>query len=534
MSAREKRPFGLDNGKCTEMMKIAAASSFFWKLNAHMHHAVVLVTCICVLVATCMGIFIYVGRKRTFNSLPSQHKHTTGGQAHHRPRAAPSCSSPARPTQASFISFYDRQSHSMPSPPSPLRPPHRRRLCPQQQRPGTGMSAPPSLFLLLPPLLLLLLLLPHHTNAFPFGGGLNVGKILGPGNAGAWDDYKVSGPVVRQAPDGAWNMWYYGRSKAFNQTADLINLPSGHIGLAQSKDGLRDFARVKGPLLDGAVFGPSSSSNSSSSSSSSSFDSLHVGIGDVQWDAQQKKWVMYFFGGDGEYGPTPYGQARGIYMKIGKAESSDGVTWTRTPGLLLNKGAPGEFDALFVGWPQVVDLEKDNVLPGAKLGMFYHTFDTATFGFEIGLATSADVKGEKWTKRGPVQLPRGPPGTLRDLGHATRCVIPDPAGRKKLLMFAECANMQNSNCIAVYGSDDGMSWEDMHPEGKPVFVGAGKGTGRWDAQALGCPSVSVRDGCFYMYYVGFTESISEGAALGCIGLAVSEGMDFTKWRRMGE
>lgn len=385
------------------------------------------------------------------------------------------------------------------------------------------MQSPPSLLLL--PLLLIPLLQHRQINAFPFGGGLNVGKILGPGTAGAWDDYKVSGPIVRQAPDGTWNMWYYGRSKAFNQTADLINLPTGHIGLAKSKDGLRDFARVKGLLLDGSVFGPSSSN---------SFDSLHVGIGDVQWDAQLKKWVMYYFGGDGEYGPTPYGQARGIYMKIGKAESSDGVSWTRTPGVLLDKGAPGEFDALFVGWPQVVDLEKDSVLPGAKLGMFYHTFNTATFGFEIGLATSADSKGEKWTKRGPLQLPRGPPGTLRDLGHATRCVISDPARRKKLLMFAECANTQNSNCIAVYGSDDGMHWEDMHPDGKPVFVGAGKGTGRWDAQALGCPSVSVRDGCFYMYYVGFAESTSEGAALGCIGLAISEGMDFTKWKRMGE
>ena len=33
---------------------------------------------------------------------------------------------------------------------------------------------------------------------------------------------------------------------------------------------------------------------------------------------------------------------------------------------------------------------------------------------------------------------------------------------------------------------------------------------------------------------GFTESSSEGAALGCIGLTVSDGFDFTKWKRMGE
>lgn len=35
-------------------------------------------------------------------------------------------------------------------------------------------------------------------------------------------------------------------------------------------------------------------------------------------------------------------------------------------------------------------------------------------------------------------------------------------------------------------------------------------------------------------HAGFTESSSEGAALGCIGLAVSDGFDFTKWKRMGE
>lgn len=246
---------------------------------------------------------------------------------------------------------------------------------------------------------------------------------------------------------------------------------------------------------------------------------------------------MYYFGGDDTYGPTPYGQAKGIFMKIGQAESKDGLSWKRTGGVLLDKGAPTDFDALFVGWPQVVDMSGT----GAKgeVGMYYHTFNVQTFGFEIGLATSSyssssssDTK--KWTKKGPLVLPRGAPGSHNDLGHATRCVIPDPVpGRKKLLMFAECANTQNSNCIAVYGSDDGMVWEDMNG-GQPVFVGAGKGTGRWDAQALGCPSVIVREGKFYMYYVGFTESLSEGAALGCIGLAVSDGFDFTKWKRMGE
>lgn len=40
-----------------------------------------------------------------------------------------------------------------------------------------------------------------------------------------------------------------------------------------------------------------------------------------------------------------------------------------------------------------------------------------------------------------------------------------------------------------------------------------------------CPCVCV--------HAGFAETSSEGAALGCIGLAASEGLDYTKWTRMG-
>ena len=112
-----------------------------------------------------------------------------------------------------------------------------------------------------------------------------------------------------------------------------VNLPSGYIGLARSTDGLA-FDKVTGPVAGGAVFGPSESK-------AGGFDDLHVGIGDVQWDAVAKKWVMYYFGGDDSYGPTPYGQARGIFMKIGRAESEDGLHWRRAPGVLLDRGTCG-------------------------------------------------------------------------------------------------------------------------------------------------------------------------------------------------
>lgn len=34
--------------------------------------------------------------------------------------------------------------------------------------------------------------------------------------------------------------------------------------------------------------------------------------------------------------------------------------------------------------------------------------------------------------------------------------------------------------------------------------------------------------------IGFAETSSEGAALGCIGLAISDGYDFKRWKRLGE
>jgi hypothetical protein len=37
--------------------------------------------------------------------------------------------------------------------------------------------------------------------------------------------------------------------------------------------------------------------------------------------------------------------------------------------------------------------------------------------------------------------------TGSDLGHATRCVVPDPLKRRRSLMIAECANTQVGEVI---------------------------------------------------------------------------------------
>lgn len=378
----------------------------------------------------------------------------------------------------------------------------------------------------------------------------NMGRVLGPGFDGQFDDFKVSGPVVKCVNEKMtgnleppkWMMYYYGRSKAFNQTQDLINLPSGFIGAAQSVDG-QVFNKIDGPIMNGAIFGPSGQPKDENSLKEEAFDSLHVGIGDIVQDPSSGLWHMFYFGGDNVKGPTPYGLAKGIHMKIGRAESKDGVIWSRPSmkrsgtndkplseksNIVLDRGEEGAFDDLFVAWPQICPL------PDGSIGMFYHTFNTKTFQFEVGLAVSKEGLKGPYIKQGKCNLPQGEKGSYRDLGHATRCCIPNPDpgtnSKYKLLMFAECANMAATNSIGLYGSNNGIDWEDMHDG--PVFSGAGIDSGRWDAQTLGCPYVVKRDSSLYMYYVGFGKSSSEGAAIGSIGLATSEGFDPTKWKRI--
>lgn len=51
-----------------------------------------------------------------------------------------------------------------------------------------------------------------------------------------------------------------------------VNLPSGYIGLATSKDG-KVFKKTAGGVGGGAVLGPNADTKA--------FDSLHLGIGDI-------------------------------------------------------------------------------------------------------------------------------------------------------------------------------------------------------------------------------------------------------------
>lgn len=340
------------------------------------------------------------------------------------------------------------------------------------------------------------------------------GLVLGPGPDGWWDSERVSSPQVMRAPDGTWRIYYYGRDATFDRQ---VNLPTGRVGLAESPDGAQ-WTRVKGPLTMGAVLEPVPATQDR-------FDNAHVGISDIHyWDGL---YWMFYFGGDQTIIERKFGdrvfQAKGVIMRPGIAISRDGLNFVRLEGphrgAMLEPGGPDDWDSLFCAWPRVLRE------PDGSFKIYYHTLNPAKGGFLVGMATSPD--GLRWEKVGQVLGPGGPDDF--DAGGLS-CRDVKKIG-DQYVMFYEGTNSQGYYCIGVATSPDGFTWTK---EGS-VFCHAPKGSGRWDARAVGTPNVvPMEDGSFRMYYIGANEGgHDELSTQHQIGLAVSDGTNFRRWRRWG-
>lgn len=344
---------------------------------------------------------------------------------------------------------------------------------------------------------------------------MSSGLILTPGPAGNWDDERVSGPCVLRASDGCWRMWYYGRDVTFDRE---INLPTGRIGLAVSVDGAH-WERIAGPSGRGAVL--------EAHQDPERFDSTHVGVSCVH-HIDGLYWMWYFGGDRSRFRGADF-DIKGLQLRPGCAVSRDGLRWQRLEGpcrgALLDLGPPGAFDMATCGWPQVVRVQDD------RWRMYYHSLDPMRMTFSVGLAESAD--GLHWHRCGEV-LGSGEPGAFDELGVGTRQVL---RHRDRWLMFYEGVRA-DGHSIGLALSSDGISWErcpGAEPDGS-VFAHAPSGSGRWDAFAVGTPCVvPADDGQWRLYYVGCNETArgyrDDLAAIQQIGLAVSDGPDFTRWER---
>ncbi|MBU7586245.1 MAG: glycosyl hydrolase [Nostoc sp. TH1S01] len=341
------------------------------------------------------------------------------------------------------------------------------------------------------------------------------GLVLTPGPEGWWDSERISSPQVLRCLDGTWKMWYYGRDAEFDRQ---INLPTGRCGLAISADGIH-WQRVPGSLTQGAVFEPHPAPQR--------FDSAHVGVSNVYF--RDNLYWMWYFGGNHTIVEMGKFSAKGLNMRPGCAISRDGINWVRLEstyqGAVLDLGKPGEFDALFCGWPQV--LPDDD----GTWKMYYHTLNPDK-GFLVGLALSTD--GLHWEKLGQI-LAAGELGSFDEKGIGTRHVIKI---KRQYIIFYEGVNRSGYHSIGLAISADGIHWqkETGDQPGGSVFSHAPKGSGRWDAQAVGTPCiVPMDDGSLRMYYIGANEGgYDELSSQHQIGLAVSTGSNFSQWSRWGE
>jgi hypothetical protein len=317
-------------------------------------------------------------------------------------------------------------------------------------------------------------------------------------------------------------MWYYGRDVTFDR---MINLPSGRCGMAVSKDGIA-WERIRGPLTMGAVLEPVPATEER-------FDNAHVGISDIYYDSGLY-WMWYFGGDQTAIDLTILGstvKTKGFIMRPGCAISRDGLNWIRLEGphhgAFLDHGGPDDWDMLFCSWPRVL---KDD---DGSYKMYYHTYNLKKESCLIGMAISED--GLHWRKVGQILGP-GKPGSFDDGGVSCRYVLKFDDG---YVMFYEGYDSSGYYSIGLALSNDGMKWrkDDAGEQpGGPVFCHAPKGSGRWDAHSVGTPYiVSMTDGSYRMYYIGANEGgHDELSARHQIGLAVSDGSDFRKWRRWGE
>jgi len=346
------------------------------------------------------------------------------------------------------------------------------------------------------------------------------GLLLGPGPEGSWDSERVSGPRVLRCADGTWRMWYYGRDPGFDRE---INLPTGRVGLATSRDGLA-WERVRGPLTLGSVLEPHADT--------ARFDSGHVGVSDVA--ERDGLYWMWYFGGDQSRTKLGSFEVKGLQLRPGCAVSGDGLNWVRLEGphrgAFLDTGAPGRFDMAVVGWPTVLRCAD------GTWRMYYHGLDMMRGGvFVVGLAESGD--GLSWERRGEV-LAAGAPGAFDEKGAATRHVIRHGSD---YLMFYEGVAADGHRSMGLAVSGDGVHFTrepGPEPDGS-VFAHAPSGSGRWDAFAVGTPClVPMPGGGWRMYYIGSNEAgghaggvPNELALRHQIGLAVCDGSDLRRWHR---
>ncbi len=332
--------------------------------------------------------------------------------------------------------------------------------------------------------------------------GLN-GSVLGldnpsPMNPAPFD--QIGNFTVSAFKDAGVTSLYYGGADA-SGTCPGINTSHWRIGLAQSTDGV-NFTRVPGTELGGAIL---------DNGAPGAFDSYLTYRPHVLKDGALFR--MWYNGSTRPFNDCtiqPNGPARlADNRRIGYAESSDGVHWTKfydgagEGGSVLPLGAAGEIDSQQVGYVWVI---KD----GAQYKMYYSAND-AFNTWRVALAVSSDAR--HWTKvrgknvNGSV-LDLGGPGAF-DVACAYQPSVVKEASNLYRMWYRGCqataptVGGPSQGVIGYAESNDGITWVKVK-QGGPVGEALSKGAaGQFDSGGLTTPAVFLDGTTWNMYYAGF-------------------------------
>lgn len=231
----------------------------------------------------------------------------------------------------------------------------------------------------------------------------------------------------------------------------------------------------------------------------------------------------------------------GSHWRIGLAESTDGVSWTRVPGTgpqgeILGIGAAGDFDAFLAYRPFVLH-------DGAIYRMWYNgsaapfNCPAGTLANErrIGYAESAD--GVDWTKHndgpgpGGSVLPLGPPGAFdaQQVGYAW--VLKDGAEYK---LYYSANDAQNFWRVGLAVSTDARTWTKVRGKlasGAVLDLGP---PGSLDAACAYQPSVvKERDQLYRMWYRACAAPGALGGPSGGV-IGYAESNDGITWVKISQ
>jgi len=340
------------------------------------------------------------------------------------------------------------------------------------------------------------------------------GFLFNTGPDGRCDDAKVGGAMMRWNPVlNKYCIWYYGRSKDFPKDMAPA-LGSGSIALMTSDDG-RDWTRVEGPLMGGAVMVPSDDP--------SAFDSVHLGTGDITFE--NGLWHHWYYGGDAgnpKPGDPIYGFP-GYRLHAGLAVSPDGILWQRKPGKGPGGALVGLGGEVYAAFPNVYRLGDRTILQVTLKDRDFRGWITRVWQSE---------DQENWALLGPLTW-SDDARNYDSAGMITRQVLHNIPGAAAEWMMIYTAvdgrpEMKEQRTIAIAVSDDGLTWRRQFDG--PVFVAADKGA--WDDYNVANPQVCVRGDELWMTYFGFADPQGPNAAQRGIGMAISRSGDLHEFERI--